>query len=580
MKKVILLLSIALCLCACSSEKFKDNQVYVIESNEQERTENFVDWLDVEGQNPFSADLTSHIMLLNHEILLTVAPDGESYYVMTYSEEQSPDIVLKGADYQLVNISRVESKTQIGQTIAQNVPFVIKAGWNSSGDIVAFGGHEQLIIYDVHKNQLLLQSELADEPMRDFFWSPIDTNKLYVDQFHSTGIVYYVDPQKRAELYETREKIYYKALLEKNYYYATQWRSDPANEKEQLYTILADDKRQIIKIVGHGAYLDSYQKSVLLLGEDGFGLTYVSDVNQVSQYKLLSENYIYDAGFYAGGNSYAVISDEAREQNDFILILFDVKGEEIQRLTLSGGGIFLANDGILGYCSGPKQEIIDLTQGKVLVQSTPMPHGVDEALLATVRPAAVLYGELEQKGDIPLEIIENYFLDLDGLAKTQMMSAALKSTAKTVISRLQIVLAGELSAISAEGNKATVVLVMTGASNDGSQLDKQLVWDLTFVRGKWYVTGFSNFALTPLYRSLSEQNYAYLREEKNIPADETLIQTELQFFTDDELAWQIELANQARIIMSVPSVTVIWRKDASGLWQIETIEERIKQTVE
>lgn len=117
-------------------------------------------------------------------------------------------------------------------------------------------------------------------------------------------------------------------------------------------------------------------------------------------------------------------------------------------------------------------------------------------------------------------------------------------------------------------------------SNDGSQLDKQLAWDLTFVRGKWYVTGFSNFALTPLYRSLSEQSYAYLQEEKNISADETLIQTELQFFTDDELAWQIELANQARLIMSVPSVTVIWRKDASGLWQIETIEEHIKQTAE
>lgn len=101
-------------------------------------------------------------------------------------------------------------------------------------------------------------------------------------------------------MYETAERLYYKAQLDEIYYYGTRWGTTADND-EAIYTVIANKEKETVKVVGQGSYRDHYLRSVLLSGADNFGLTYIANVNQVNKSVQLTDSYVYDAKFIAGG---------------------------------------------------------------------------------------------------------------------------------------------------------------------------------------------------------------------------------------------------------------------------------------
>lgn len=571
-KRILFFMVMAALLSGCASEKFVDNKVYVIESDSTERTENFVDWLDVTGVTHFSEEMPKQVNLLAGEILLTIAPDGKSYYIMSYAENTDEQIVLSGDEHTLVNISRVDMKNQLGQLVAANVPFITKCRWNEGGDLVAFCGSEQLIIYNADKNQLLLEQELSNDAVNDFFWSPVDTNKLYVDHLNAAGSVYYVDPQEKIELYETREKIYYKEHLEKNYYYGTMWRSDANKDSEAFYTVLVDDNRQLVKTVGQGSFLDSYYKSVLLLDGDRFGLTFVADINQVSRHVRLSDAYIYDAGFYSGGGIYAVIKENPSDVH-FILLSFDASGNEIHRLKLSGSSLLLSGDGTRGYSNGYGGEVVDLVNGQVLeTNEQTKAMNMDQKLYQTLKQAAALYGELYCTGAVDLERVERCFSDNGGLAKTEMTNLLAIAEPKESQAHFTAILDSQLSVVSVDNSRASCYISFDGANDQGEQFHQKIVWDAVNAGGEWSIIGFSNFIQTPQYQQLLKLGESALQDLEIPAAGEPISWTvaQLQFFHDEDWAVDITAANKG-VLRYQPETIVVFMLDTLNNWIVEQI---------
>ena len=95
MKKwALFLLLILIITSGCSAEKFQDNQVYVIDGNAENQTDDFVDWIDGEGVDPFHATSEEQPELAAGEIFLTMAPDEMTYYTMQVTASVKDDVII------------------------------------------------------------------------------------------------------------------------------------------------------------------------------------------------------------------------------------------------------------------------------------------------------------------------------------------------------------------------------------------------------------------------------------------------------------------------------------------------------
>ncbi len=111
-----------------------------------------------------------------------------------------------------------------------------------------------------------------------------------------------------------------------------------------------------MKVIGKGSYRDHYLRSVLLSGENNFGLTYIANINQVSKTVALTEEYADDAKFVAGGKMIYITDGGSLSDNCFTLHLINGLGEEVQQWRISGSSLLVSEDGKVGYSSGPQQE--------------------------------------------------------------------------------------------------------------------------------------------------------------------------------------------------------------------------------
>ena len=346
----------------CTAQSFQDNKVYIVERGNTLQEESFlVDWLDIQAENPF-IDEKDELILAENQILFTRDKENQAYYYGEYTGKRNENI-LHGIATPQINIYRKELANGDVKLIAKDIPFVSKVSWNIAGNMLALGGSGTLMVYDCLEEKVLLEEKSADF-VTDFFWSTMEENKLYVEQLDNlSGIVYYLPLQKKAEFYETKEDLYYKAKVDENYYYATEWRDGPDEEKD-MYTVLAEKNKKIVKDVGKGNYKDHYKRQVLLGENDQYSLIYIADINQVHQRQVLTEEYIYDAKFIAGGKILYVTAAPNAARNRYLAHIVAPSGEEIAVFNISGTAVLLNESGTKGYVSGMMHEILDFSVGE------------------------------------------------------------------------------------------------------------------------------------------------------------------------------------------------------------------------
>ncbi|MBS4024879.1 MAG: hypothetical protein KGZ96_04290 [Clostridia bacterium] len=505
-----LMLALIIIPVGCTQQEIKEGQVYVV-SNENNSDEQLGDKLNIEGRIPFQKYVNESLMAeqIPNQILLTFSPDGKEMYLMERIETESFPKVIKGEPGEKVRIIIEDITTKNQKIIVENIPFVNRVLWNTEGNMVAFGGGERLTVYDVKSKNTVMEEKLAQDTINYFFWSPISDSKLYSEKPDLTnGTIYYIDSQKKVEAYETREETYYKGKLDSNYYYGTKW--DLANG--DINTVILDKQGKIIKVLTPGRFRDAYQKSLLIVGERGFGLYYIRDINKSEELIALTQDYVYDVKFVADGKIVYTTGAEDIENNLFYLHMVSNQGSQLKKFKVSGSSIAVLPDGNSGYISGPQWEPVDFVQNKLGKDSLEKAEETDNlpAIYAAIRGAMSTLSSHELNGEKNWNRLKKYFInsslpeqwayfDVEAIfqEKTARLSAGNNSTyiMRIVINNYSINHTGD--AVSAG------IRVYTKTPN-GRGITNDYALELIKKDGNWYVTGFSTFPYSPDQGELQE----------------------------------------------------------------------------
>lgn len=468
-------------LTSCGGNRFHDNQVYVVESGSENQEDSVVGWINIQAQSPFDLAEKVPVQLQDGQIFLTASEDGAKYYYMVW-KNQWDTMVLKGSVRALVDIYEADNTSKEQRLLAENIVFVSKAKWNMNHHLLALGGNGGLVLYDYQAQKLLLEQVISEETVDDFFWSPLDNDKLYIEQPESkAGGIYYVDSQKKAELYETTERLYYKAKIDDTYCYGTQWQSGQDGE-EAVYTVLADRQKQVIKAVGRGSYQDHYLNQVLLSGDNNFGLTYIADVNQVSKGVQLTEEYVYDAKFAANGKIVYITADKETAENRFYLHLVGSNGVLLNQIPVSGDHILVRADGLVGYIGGTRQEVIDLSSGNILHQVNSDNVGEDPMLREALQGATWLYSRMMLGDAVTEEELKIYF------ANTERMQQFIEQQTTT---ELPYMYTAKVINMEQNGESSFWTVQIQGVNQENQFLHTTIVYEMIQNGDRWYVLDFS-----------------------------------------------------------------------------------------
>ncbi len=416
MKKTILFICILflLFLVGCQHRDIKEGQVYIVKESDSLK-EHTDDILQIEGRIPFQKyDNDFWAQREPGKIFLTVSPDGQEIYFMERLEFAGSEQVILGDPGDRVRIIRENLETAEKKIVAANIPFVTKTLWNGSGYKVAFGGGGRLTIYDVQKEKLIMEEKLAQETIINFFWSPDNDNKLYSEQPElANGSIYYVDSLKVTEAYETREESYYKGRLDANYYYGTQWDLVSGG----INTVILEKHGDVVKNVIPGRFRDSYQRALVAVGDQGFGLYYIKDINVPEEVIVLTEDYVYDVKFVTDGKIAFTTKKQDYQDNFFYLHLVDSNGKLKNKFEVFGASISLMPDGTTGYVNGPGWQQVDFVAEKLLQPNTeisePAEHNDKTEICQTLRGAMTTLYDYQLKGDKNQTGLKNFFTNTD-----------------------------------------------------------------------------------------------------------------------------------------------------------------------
>ena len=327
----------------------------------------------------------------------------------------------------------------------------------------------------------------------------------------------------------------------------------------------------MIKIIGQGIYKDSYLGSVLLLGNDRFGLFLVADINQVSKGFLLTEQYVYDAKFLPGGRIAYITRPEEVRDNRFQLTICAADGEVLQRLSISGSGLLLSPDGRYGCVSGPGAEVIDLDEARLLSQAQAVSADIDGQLLAALRGASLLYMRQALGQPVDEAGLSAYFVDDDrvGMAYSEMLARQSEAAADSAPVFYQALLDRQHSLIAVGGDVATCHLRLSAQVKGGAAYTEQVAWDLLKSDGQWRVAGLATFCQESGRAAFLQEAEQILREQGLWP-EEGPRWRQVQYWQRDKVALAAWLDEAAWVkIDGEPGGLVLWlTKGEQGQWQL------------
>ncbi len=393
------LVTVLFALTACMGNGYRDDQVYIVnKGRNQMESDELLSWLSVEGPHPFHEVLWPKNALLfddvplffdqEHQVLWLFVPDSRASSLA--GQTVIGDDVCMG---RLV-AARINDGTRT--VVMAGVPFVSKVIHESANHrLYLYGGHRLL---QVDLNQETAQQELTDWQsglLQNVFVSPADPKKLFLNAMGSAGgLLYYTDLDRVVSLYQTSDRIYPKGVLEKPYYYSTTWRESGKDHQQRLWSVVSDDHNNVVRLLAQGSFVAGFEKKVLVNGTNGFGLSLVTDLNVPDEVTRVTEQYVYQAGFIAGGESFWLGDGETEGKKPFLLHILDINGKERLSVPVSGSEVLISEDGLRAYSSGAAQEVVDLSSGTVLKDSGKQSDwaGQDQSLRELTESIVQLYG--------------------------------------------------------------------------------------------------------------------------------------------------------------------------------------------
>jgi hypothetical protein len=496
--------AIMLLITGCIQKRIEENQVYLV--NEEHHFPEDDDLLNIEGRIPFQKyegeDLEKYSD--SNQVLLTISPDGEEAFLM---EKTIPGYfftsVIIGDPKENVRIVRKNVNTLEQEIIINNIPFVSKVSWNTEGDIVAFGGGGSLTIYDVSNNSIVMEEMLSQETITNFSWSPDSENKVYTEQPElANASIYYLSSQRKVEAYETREETYYKGKLDNDYYYGTRWDFTTG----QIETVILDKQRKVIKTLIPGRFRDSYQKSLLVTGDNGFGLFYIKDINNPEEVITLTDGYVYDAKFVVDGKIAYTTKAEDIEDNAFYLNIASGDGNKLKQFKVPGGSIALSPDGSVGYINGPEWQRVNflhdfLDEEIVIGYEFAINGEYSEArnIYATIRGGMITYYNYQLWGEKNWDNLDKYFINSENpeqWAHFDMENIFNREQEKIgKPSRQEYALEIEMKSyeLKPARERATIAIRVSTKNVHGTGRVIDYTLELIKSDDRWYITGFSTF---------------------------------------------------------------------------------------
>lgn len=566
-----------LVLVGCGGEKIKDNQIYLAERKKYGET---VEWVDVdlrnvEGRDTFEGQPRMELGLIplsgsetnvpSDPVILTYSPDGKTVYYMEETMQDDQIIVLNGETTKNVRLIKLDLDSKQSVILAENIPFINTVKWNKDKTIVGFSGGDRITIYDQAEDKILLKEEVTNDRVSYFGWSP-QGDQLFTEHPNlPNGSVYTLGNNPNIKhAYENDLKLYYKGQLNDDYFYAT-YTYVEENEKGNptgIYsrTVLLDQEGRIAREFGIGRFRDAYQRSMLQIGESRFGLYYYPDVHKPDQSMLLTEEYVYDAKFIAGGK----IAYTVQNKDKVNLCIVDREGRELKRLEISGGSIALSPDGKTGYIGGHGWEEIDFDRGELIkVRSKPYNEKESEIYAAIVGAMDVYYKH-EMTGVEDYDGAKKYFLDThnpEGWAHFEMLARFKEIKYKSQYNLHKYAIRIELfEPIKYKGTDRASVFIGGVAENSmGSGMGMQCRLELIKQDGNWYVTGLSTFPDSSQAKQVKQQVEKIVKQAwagslfDGVLKGKEIGIGQIQFWqmSDPHLASNIEHANYAKVYLKV-----------------------------
>lgn len=567
-KKILIIIAtmaLASGLIACTDTGIKDNKVYEVnETSKSKDIKKISESINTEGVDSFkdNAKVVNNNVASSENILLAISKDEKSSYVMTkVKAAKDSQRFIKGAYIEKVNLMKIDNKTKEIKIIASEIPFISTVKWNNDKTVVAFCGGERLSIYDTKVNKLILSDELKNEPITYFGFSP-DGRKVYTEHPNLiNGSIIYIDSAKIAHSYEQKEDLYYKGVLDSNYYYAT--KIEDTNGISS--TIIIDKKEAVVRDLPIGRFRDSYKKALLQTGKESFGLFYIKDINEENDFKKITEEFVLDVKFIEDGKFIYTTENKDVEKNSFYLHLVNENGEEEKKIEISSGVIALLPNGEKAYVGGYKQEVIDL-KSFLIEKSINHETGEEENVFKTLRGAMNVLYKYEISSIKDFEGVKKYFVDTKNPDQWAYfdVNTILKESQRVSVSGVNHKISLYLVNLKLYDNdtKATAKVKVSAQNSSGGGLGSENSVELIKVENKWYITGFSTFPYSIEYKTVKTKvetlinliKSGNLTLQNNIHkelAGKNIEIGQIQFWqmSDPHLAADIEYANHCKVYL-------------------------------
>lgn len=589
---IIAAITLASGLISCKDVGIKDNKVYEVnESSKSKDIKKISEIINTEGIDSFkdNAQVINSNITSSKNILLTISKDEKYSYVMrSVKQAKNSQRFIKGEYTEKVNLMKIDNITKEIKTIASEIPFISTVKWNNDKTLVAFCGGERLCIYDTKVNKLVLSDELKNEPITYFGFSP-DGRKIYTEHPNLiNGSIIYIDSNKIVHSYEQSDGLYYKGILDSNYYYATK-----TDTNGIASTIIIDKKESVVKDLSVGRFRDCYRKALLQTGKENFGLFYIKDINEEDDFKNITDEFVLDAKFIAQGKFIYTTENKDVEKNSFYLHLVNENGEEEKKIEISSGVISLLPNGETAYVGGYKQEVINL-KTFLIEKSINDETGEEENVFKTLRGAMDVLYKYEINSIKDFEGVKKYFLDTKNPDQWAYfdVNTILKESQRGSLSggNYKISLYLDNFKLYDNDTKATAKVNVLAQNSFGSGLGMDNSLELIKVDNRWYITGFSTFpnskehkivkskveSLINLIKSgnLTLKNNVHSElEGKNIE----LGQIQFWQMSDPHLAANIEYSNHCKVYLKVKvnNSELIYKmllsKADENKWMLDTI---------
>ncbi|NLM52846.1 MAG: hypothetical protein GX197_08535, partial [Firmicutes bacterium] len=396
----------------------------------------------------------------------------------------------------------------------------------------------------------------------------------------SNGSIYYLDSLKVTEAYGTREESYFKGRLDANYYYGTQW--DLVNGG--INTVILEKHGDVVKNIVPGRFRDSYQKAMVAVGDQGFGLYYVKDINAPEEVIVLTEEFVYDVKFVSEGKIVFTTKKYDYQDNRFYLHLVDSSGKLKNKFEVNGASICLMPDGTTGFINGPDWQQVDFAAEKLLPPSTEIlePEENEKTKISRILRAAMsLLYDYQLKGKKNLPELKNFFTDTytpHQYAYTDMVllfQQDIPNPINTYMMKMKL----KKYETNFTYDAASVIIGIELKTPNGETENLDYALELVKNEENWLITGFSTFPTSPERQEVEKvarETIAAIQKgeifpDKLIPPEIEVGQIQFWRSGINHLATTAQSANLVKVLLQSENrqelYELILEKSVQGTWK-------------